>query len=219
MRTIAKSEGLRSMDHSQLAQQNGTVRWAGMFVLEWKWAVLRDRGLPSTTKFVLLVLQSHMHNDGTGATSSEATLAWEANLSERCVRDHLKIAVNLGWITRKLWRSKGMNWAGYAYTAVIPKGHKAPERRSGANGEGQELRSGPSSGGQEPSAIGAELSGSLVGKDVPTNSTVNSTKNSSDDKKIQPLKRARTPAQEECMRKAAEMRSASATRLPQKRFA
>lgn len=115
---------------------------------------------------MLLVLALHMRLDGTGAFPSEATLAAETGLSERAVGKHLKIASEDGWISRKLWRDKGKNWAGYRYSATLPKGLHAPEPRSV-----------PSQHAPEPHTNGTEPECNMVRNDVPTNSALNTTLN------------------------------------------
>lgn len=108
-----------------------------------------------------------MDLDGQSAYPSERTLAMESALSEKAVRSHLRIATAEGWISRKLWRERGKNWAGYRYSATLPSRSSAAERHSGATLHVPDLH-----------AHGAESERALVRNNVPTNSTVNSTKNS-----------------------------------------
>ncbi len=52
------------------------------------------------TRFVLLVLSTHMGMDGSDAFPAQVTLAAESGLSLRCVKDHLAKAEQSGWIAR-----------------------------------------------------------------------------------------------------------------------
>lgn len=112
-----------------------------------------------------------MQTDGQGAFPSEALLAKETGLSERAVGKHLKIAAETGWISRKLFRDKGRDWAGYRYCATLPKGIGAPEPRSAPNQHAPERH-----------ADGAEPGSNMVRNDVPTNTTCNSTYNSTENR-------------------------------------
>jgi hypothetical protein len=139
-------------------------------LFRWRWAVASKQGpRSSVTRHVLLTVSLHMDLYGQGAFPSIALVATESGLSSRAVGMHLKKATNDGWISRKLWRAAGKDWAQYVYVATLPPGI-----------DGQEPRSLPNPQGQESDAIGAEPDSTLVRNDVPTNSTRNSTYNSTE---------------------------------------
>lgn len=141
---------------------------ATSLLFRWRWDIASPNGPASTTRHVLFTLSIHMNEDGQ-AFPSIALLAIKTGLSDRAVRKHLKIAEKEGWITRKLWRDKGKDWAGYRYCATLPKRQDAPEPRSVPNQHAPELH-----------ADGAEREGNMVRNDVPTNTIVNTTNNSTE---------------------------------------
>jgi hypothetical protein len=64
----------------------------------WRWAVLLESDLPSTTKLVLLTLGCHMTEAGESCFPSVKTIAKEASLSRKAVMEHVKRAAAAGWI-------------------------------------------------------------------------------------------------------------------------
>ena len=56
----------------------------------WRKQILEDIDLRSTTKLVAMVLHYHMDNNSCECFPSEALIAKEASLTERCVVNHIK---------------------------------------------------------------------------------------------------------------------------------
>ena len=129
---------------------------------------MSNAGPPSTVRLVLFAISTHMDMDGNNAFPSQKTLAIECDRSERCVRKALKEAEKLGWITRKRWRPVGKQWAQTRYLPSFPKSYpQQPEPRSGST---IPL---PESHVEQP-----ESDDHNYRNHVPTNSSVNSSKNS-----------------------------------------
>jgi hypothetical protein len=85
----------------------------------WRKKFLTDITLPYGAKLVGLVLNYHMDNDTCECFPSIETIAFEASLSPRAVKKHLKILVQADWI----WIEKRPASNGYQrnyYTGVFP---------------------------------------------------------------------------------------------------
>lgn len=135
--------------------------------------------LESTTKLVLHTMHAHMNNSSGIAYPSIKTIAKEANLTERCVCDHIQKAEKLGWIlVEKKGKQAGQAWKHNVYTAVIPK-------------KGTESASIPLAKRTEHDAEGTEPDDKKVLNHVPTNSLSNSINNSSEN----PLDKEKKPTQ------------------------
>ncbi len=90
---------------------------------EWINAVKGEYGpKSSTTRYVLLMLSTHMNIDGSNCFPSIALLSAETKLSKRVVGLHLSKAEALGWIKRQSVKSSGQAWRRYNYQPCIPKG-------------------------------------------------------------------------------------------------
>ena len=74
----------------------------------------------STTRYMLLMLSTHMNTDGRSCFPSTATLADETQLSERAVCTHLFKAEQGGWIEKRPLGTKGKGWRRHEYKPLIP---------------------------------------------------------------------------------------------------
>jgi len=99
-------------------------------LFKWRASFMSTNGPPSTTRYVLLALSRYMDPDGTGAFPSIATLAKDTGLSQRAVKTHLALAVELGWIERKHCRRMGQKWRNYEYRPRFPIPVEVGERPS-----------------------------------------------------------------------------------------
>lgn len=72
-------------------------------LLAWRKAIAAS-DLSSTQKLVALVLSLHMNGDGASCFPSQKTVAAEASLTERAVRDTIPKLVEAGWIRREQGR-------------------------------------------------------------------------------------------------------------------
>lgn len=129
------------------------------FLFAWRDAFMSARGPASTMRHVLLALSTHMSTRQGTAFPSIGRLAEETGLSERCVGEHLRNAVRIGWIQVKRVRQPGRQWAQNVYQATYPNEWLSAE----APASTVEPRSRPSR------------------QDVPINSSDNSSKNSPTD--------------------------------------
>ena len=83
---------------------------------EWE-RQLRSSGLPFGTRGVLAILASYMNRDGAGARPSLDTLADSCGLSRRQLSNHLRPALELGWLARESGRGPG---SATSYAARLP---------------------------------------------------------------------------------------------------
>jgi hypothetical protein len=88
----------------------------------WRKAITQST-LKATTRHVLLTLSLHMNAEGKSCFPSVRTVAGEAGLSRRAVGVHLTLAVNEGWIVRRIRGSQGYNWHAYEYELAFPTTH------------------------------------------------------------------------------------------------
>ncbi len=86
----------------------------------WRTAIT-ESDLKPYTRLVLLTLSLHMNEAGEGAFPSQELLAKETGMSERRVRDHLRNAIEAGWLSRGLVDWKGRGWKHYTYCSRFPK--------------------------------------------------------------------------------------------------
>ncbi len=86
----------------------------------WRAQICSDDGPEDpTTRHVLLTLACHMSELGDSCFPSIALLARETALANRTVKKHLKIAVESGWIFRRVReRHHGQGWRRYEYFAT-----------------------------------------------------------------------------------------------------
>lgn len=90
-------------------------------VVKWRKAVLGPDGPPSpTTRAVLLVLSTHMDEQGGSCFPSADLLAKETRLSKRAVVKHIQFAIAEGWIERTLAMGHGKGWKRAEYQATVP---------------------------------------------------------------------------------------------------
>jgi hypothetical protein len=78
---------------------------------------LRASGLPFGTRGVLAILGAYMDRDGTGARPSLDTLATACGLGRRQVSNHLRPALDGGWLVRESGRGPG---SATSYQARLP---------------------------------------------------------------------------------------------------
>src|SRR5262249_8152619 len=82
----------------------------------WERAITGPNGpASSTTRLVLLVVAMHVGWGRTCAWPNIATLVRKTALSNRSVIDHLKCAINDGWLVREKTKLKGMTRRGTVY--------------------------------------------------------------------------------------------------------
>nr|BDD47297.1 hypothetical protein 15 [Desulfobacteraceae bacterium] len=122
--------------------------------------------------------------DATGGNGFPSTrrLAKMAALSERSVCTHLDLAESLGWISRRVRGPEhGQGWRAHVYSPRIPEGteRSSASSKEKALKEVQQLN--PE--GTEPHAEGTEPDDKKVLKEVQSNTSVNSSKNTSGRKK------------------------------------
>jgi len=93
--------------------------------VKYKWidAVKSNAGpKSSTTRLVLMMLSTHMGNNGGSCFPSIDLLARETLLSKRVVGLHLQQATMQGWLVRESRKSSGQAWRQYHYSPNIPGG-------------------------------------------------------------------------------------------------
>lgn len=102
--------------------------------------ILSDRGPEAgTTRLVLLGLASFMGPDGDDCFPSAEAVSRRSGVSERTVRDHLRIALRTGWLLRGRRGLEGQGWT-YRYVPALPPGleegkvRKTYDRRTRADG-------------------------------------------------------------------------------------
>ena len=84
----------------------------------WRQQILENESLSSTTKLVAMILHFHMDNDSCECFPSEATIAKEASLTERCVVKHIKILKNTSQV--RIRKEKGgQGWNRNVYRGLI----------------------------------------------------------------------------------------------------
>ena len=87
--------------------------------LTWRRAFMRTP-LSAAHKAVLQALAAHMSDAGDSCFPAQETLAWEASVTERTVRDVLADCAAWGWIRRRKHGFGDRRWARYEYEASIP---------------------------------------------------------------------------------------------------
>lgn len=87
-------------------------------LLAWRKEVAAS-DLTSTQKLVALVLSLHMNGDGASCFPSQRTIAAEASLTERAVRDTIPKLVEAGWIRRE--QGRRVNGHPDRYYATTPE--------------------------------------------------------------------------------------------------
>lgn len=92
-----------------------------MKVWSWRHAIQKSK-LPATTKLVLFNLSVYMNERGQGCYPTTKDQAKDISMSEKSVIDHLKIAVDEGFVIKKLHGRSGQEWANHEYVATMPKG-------------------------------------------------------------------------------------------------
>ena len=129
----------------------------------WRKQVLEDQSLHSTTKLVAMMLHYHMDNNTCECFPSEALIAKEASLTERCVVNHIKRLKDKLYIhVRK--EKGGQGWNKNCYRGVI-----RPEYHSESIKEEDEFET-----------KGGEYKDQKVVNEIQSNSSINSSYNSID---------------------------------------
>jgi hypothetical protein len=89
-------------------------------VIVWRDHLLGPDGPPQPmTRLVLLVLASHMNNEGYAFPSIEL-LAYESGCSIKSAKRHLTFACAEGWLTRTEGMGYAQGWRRYEYEASLP---------------------------------------------------------------------------------------------------
>lgn len=144
-------------------------------LFEWLDAFASRLGPHNTTRLVLWTLYKFMNRKTGCCFPSIDKISEASGLTSRCVRNQLKKAEDEGWITRSQKNIPGRGWALYHYQCRIPakvrneiqcQVKNGPERGSAPQGDGPERGSG-----------GAEYDDIKVRNEVPTNYTVNYSRN------------------------------------------
>lgn len=107
----------------------------------WRKQIIEDISLHSTTKLVAMMLHYHMDNDTCECFPSEALIAKEASLTERCVVNHIKkLKQNLHLSIRK--EKGGQGWNRNCYRGILrPEFNSAaPDKVSESETEGYEYK-------------------------------------------------------------------------------
>jgi hypothetical protein len=86
----------------------------------WRHAIIKS-DLPPTTRHVLLTISCYMNEMGDGCYPKQTDLMKATGLSERAVREHLEIAIQIGWLKRQEHGFRGQRWRNYEYFAAWPK--------------------------------------------------------------------------------------------------
>ena len=135
----------------------------------WRKQILENESLSSTTKLVALVLHFHMNNETAECFPSEATIAKEASLSERCVVNHIKKLRKLNYISIKKVKG-GLGWNRNFYKGIYFNDISLDDEVQTEESESDNK--------------GSEYEGKSLVNDVHTNSTNNSSYNSNIDYKF-----------------------------------
>lgn len=110
----------------------------------WRGAICDSITLPPTARLVALVVSLHMNERGGSAFPGAALLSAETGLSERAVRDHLKLLVQEGWLQLvERGGLRGERRRANAYQATIPP-HVQPTPAGDAGVEALPLQEVPS---------------------------------------------------------------------------
>jgi|GEM_PF-5247993 len=103
--------------------------------MRWLDRVLSEDGPPlSTTKLVLATLGKYMNSDGRAFPGTKS-LARDASLTDRAVRDHLARAVDSGFLLREtVGPASGQGWRRYRYQAILPASGEQTQKRTYSTG-------------------------------------------------------------------------------------
>jgi hypothetical protein len=129
----------------------------------WRKQVLEDQSLHSTTKLVAMMLHYHMDNHTCECFPSEATIAQEASLTERCVVNHIKK------LSQKLYISIRKEKGGQGWNRNCYRGILHPEYHSESIKEEGEFET-----------IGGEYKDQKIVNEIQSNSSNNSPNNSTE---------------------------------------
>jgi hypothetical protein len=88
--------------------------------LRWRLAI-QTSGLPSTTRLVLLNLTIYMNDEGGNCFPGTRKQAADTGLSEKAVIDHLKVAVQAGFLQKQSRGLRGARWKANGYIALLPE--------------------------------------------------------------------------------------------------
>lgn len=140
----------------------------------WRSAIL-DSDLSFTTKGVLLILSTYMNDHGEGAYPSQKTLARKGTVSQRTIRDHIKIAVEKGWLVKRKHGYGDQRNNQNEYHIAFPK-QEAGEQDAPASESEKQGNEVPKQGNVVPQA--GEYDDQKQGQEVPPNTPMNSPMNS-----------------------------------------
>lgn len=127
----------------------------------WRKQILEDESLSSTTKLVAMMLHYHMDNHTCECFPSEATIAQEASLTERCVVNHIKKLTQKFYIFIRKEKG-GQGWNRNCYRGILrPEYYSESIKKEG-----------------EFETKGSEYKDQKVVNNIQINSSINSTYNS-----------------------------------------
>jgi len=127
----------------------------------WRKQILEDVDLHSTTKLVAMMLHYHMDNNSCECFPSEALIAKEASLTERCVVNHIKKLKDKLYIHIRKEKG-GQGWNKNCYKGIIrPEYHSEPLKEEG-----------------ESETKGSEYEDQKDMNEIQSNSSINSSNNS-----------------------------------------
>jgi hypothetical protein len=127
----------------------------------WRKQILEDVDLHSTTKLVAMMLHYHMDNNSCECFPSEALIAKEASLTERCVVNHIKKLKDKLYIHIRKEKG-GQGWNKNCYKGIIrPEYHSEPLQEEG-----------------ESETKGSEYEDQKDMNEIQSNSSINSSNNS-----------------------------------------
>jgi Helix-turn-helix domain len=131
--------------------------------LKYAWLELlaSEHGPPNPcTRLVLFVLALHMKKNGADCFPSQSRIAKRTGLSERAVRNHLKLAARDGWLTVGKRERKGNKaWFVHQYTPTIPEANRVLVYRKPGNKVPSWLRQAAGDAGREIAEQGAPGAG------------------------------------------------------------
>lgn len=99
-------------------------------VWSWRHAVLKS-GLPAPTRHLLLTLSCYMNDLGDGCYPTVETLVENTGLSKRSIITHIAMAVDAGWLEKRLHGFKGSEWRNNEYRACFPDDYALQNRGAG----------------------------------------------------------------------------------------
>lgn len=89
--------------------------------ISWSWRhAFAKSELGSTTKLVLHTIGLHMDETGNGCYPTTKQISELSSLSERAVCEHIRKAIEAGWLRSKVHGFRGQKWKNHEYEAHWP---------------------------------------------------------------------------------------------------